>query len=296
MKYVITGVGIISIIIITIFNFYGDDIREVFAKEEKIVVTVNDYYLDTNFNFLENYTDDATNKQELLNYIYYIVNSGANEADGFCSYEYKECISDLETMANNMELLSIINNFVHPYNSFDKITFTYNEKGKFNIKVQRIYSKEEIEQINKRIDEIIQQNITSNMNTYDKIKVIHDYIIDTTTYDTLKTANINDTTHKSNTAYGPIIEGYAICSGYSDAMAIVLDKLGIDNYKISNETHIWNLVKVGGKWLHLDLTWDDPIYETNINRDTYFLIDTTTLNNLKDKTHNFDHNIFSEAN
>ena len=86
-----------------------------------------------------------------------------------------------------------------------------------------------------------------------------------------------------------MIQGYGTCNGYADAMAIFLD------YKISNDEHIWNLVYLDGKWYHLDLTWDDPISETNINRDTYFLITTKTLEELNDGTHNFDKKIYSEA-
>ena len=65
--------------------------------------------------------------------------------------------------------------------------------------------------------------------------------------------------------------------------------------QISNDSHIWNLVYVNGKWVHLDATWDDPISEYNANRDTYFLIDTEELTKLDDGTHKFDKNIFSEA-
>ena len=128
-----------------------------------------------------------------------------------------------------------------------------------------------------------------------KIKKIHDYIIDSTKYDTLKTENIHDETYKSNTAYGVLVQGYGICSGYSDAMSIFLNKLGIKNYKISNETHIWNLVYINGIWTHLDSTWDDPISDKNINRDTYFLISYDELNKLKDETHSFNKEIYTEA-
>ena len=133
------------------------------------------------------------------------------------------------------------------------------------------------------------------MNTSDKIKAIHDYIINNTKYDEYKIDNINDTTYKSNTAYGVFKEGYGICSGYSDAISILLNKLSIKNYRISNDTHIWNLIYVNGKWVHLDATWDDPISEINQNRDTYFLISYDELNNLNDDTHNFNKNIYLEA-
>ena len=133
------------------------------------------------------------------------------------------------------------------------------------------------------------------MTSQDKIKTIHDYIINNTDYDELKTNNINDETYKSNTAYGVLIQGYGICSGYADTMAIFLNQLDIKNYKISNENHIWNLVYVNGLWKHLDATWDDPISEFNANRNTYFLISTEELIKLNDDTHSFDKLIYSEA-
>ena len=64
-------------------------------------------------------------------------------------------------------------------------------------------------------------------------------------------------------------------------MSIFLNKLGIENYKISNKTHIWNLVHINGVWRHLDSTWDDPVSNNNYNRDTYFLITTEELSKLK---------------
>ena len=129
----------------------------------------------------------------------------------------------------------------------------------------------------------------------EKIKIIHDYIIDNTEYDELKNKNINDTTYKSQTAYGALVQGYATCNGYADAMAIFLDKINVINYKISNEDHIWNLVYLDGNWYHLDLTWDDPVSEININRDTYFLITTEELEKLNDGSHEYNKNIYSEA-
>ena len=40
---------------------------------------------------------------------------------------------------------------------------------------------------------------------------------------------------------------------------IILDKMGVLNIRISNNKHIWNLVYLNNEWLHLDLTWDDPV-------------------------------------
>lgn len=292
MKYVTLVLGIFLLSVITYCNFTDTNL---FDKREEIVLKENEYYLDRDFEFVQNYDDEVHNYTELLNYIYHVVNTGSKEGTGYCVREYKNCAKDLEEIGNNKELLSTINNFVHPYNSFSSIIFTYNTKGEFDIKVNKIYSEENIVKINEVVEKVIKENIVDTMTTTQKLKIIHDYIIDNTKYDTLKSKNINDMTYKSNTAIGVLLEGYGICSGYSDAMGIFLDKLGIDNYKISNDTHIWNLVKVNNKWLHIDLTWDDPIYEQNLNRDTYFLITTAELEKLNDNTHSFNKTVFKEA-
>ena len=300
MRYLILLTGILSIFIVTVINFYPDETKEfiynIFDKNEYIIAVANDYYLDGNFEYLQNWTDDVSNKKELINYIYYVINTGSKYADGECTKEYTNCAKDLNDIAKDQETLSIINNFVHPYNSFKTISFTYNENGgKFSLIVEHIYNQEEITAINYVVETKINEIINNNMTTEEKIKKIHDYIIDSTKYDTLKTENIYDNTYKSNTAYGVLVQGYGICSGYSDTISIFLNKLGINNYKISNDSHIWNLVYINGIWTHLDSTWDDPISNRNLNRDTYFLISYDELNKLEDDTHSFNKNIYTEA-
>lgn len=299
MRYIILLTGIFSIFFVTIINFYPEEtkdfINNIIDKDEYVIAVANDYYLEGNFKYFQNWTDDVSNKKELLNYIYHVINTGSEYADGECTKEYTNCISDLNSIAKDEQTLSIINNFVHPYNSFKTISFTYNNEGKFSLIIEHIYSKEEIISINYIVENKINDIIKDNMTTEEKIKKIHDYVIDSTKYDTLKTNNIHDDTYKSNTAYGVLIQGYGICSGYSDTIAIFLNALGIENYKISNDKHIWNLVYINGIWTHLDATWDDPISDTNLNRDTYFLISYDELTKLNDNTHNFDKYIYTEA-
>ena len=299
MRYITLFLGIFSIILVSIVHFYPDEVTDFISEKlnhkEYIIAKANEYYLDNGYSYLSNYTDDVSNKNELLNYIYYVINTGSDYADGECTKEYTDCTADLQNIADDEDTLTIINNFVHPYNSFKSISFTYTNKGDFSLSVEHVYSKEEIAELNYIVDNKIKDLTTSNMTNRDKIKVIHDYIINNTEYDKLKSENIKDDTYKSNTAYGVLMQGYGICSGYADTMAIFLDKFGIKNYKISNDTHIWNLVFINGVWTHLDATWDDPISEFNANRDTYFLISYDELIKLNDDTHSFDKNIYKEA-
>ena len=103
----------------------------------------------------------------------------------------------------------------------------------------------------------------------------------------------NSTSHK---ATGPLINNIALCSGYSDAMKIYLDKLKITNYKISNTNHIWNLVYINNNWLHLDLTWDDPITSNgkDILLHKFFLISSDELHKIDSTGHNYNIKYYPE--
>lgn len=297
--------GFIAIVVVTICAFQKDKIvykyYEYTIDKKYSKININDYYKDDNFNYVDDYTESGIkNRNDLINSIYYAINSGTDYIERYIDSEYTNYINDINTLTayNGDEfkkVISTLNNFVHPYNSSNNVKISYGGDYKIGITINRAYTQDEINEINNKVDKILNENVNNNMPPKEKIRAIHDYIIDHTEYDKLKYENKNDDTYKSNTAYGVLIEGYGTCNGYADAMEIFLDKMNIINYKISNEEHIWNLVYLDGKWYHLDLTWDDPISDININRDTYFLISTKTLEKINDGTHTFDKNIYSEA-
>lgn len=296
---IIISVGAFVITFITACTFFKSDIDFLLTSrtvERKYGTTAeNSYFLEDHFDYVEPYEKaEVHSMKEIMNSIYYLINSGVTTSERYCAKEYKNCYTDMEAISSDTNMLSILNNYVHPFNSFDSIIFNFDDNI-IKVEIKHTYTDDEIKKLNAKVDEIINKTITNEMSTRDKIKAIHDYIINHTEYDTLKTKNINDKTYHSNTAYGVLIEGYGICSGYSDAMKLFLDKLNIINYKISNDQHIWNLVYLDGNWLHLDLTWDDPVSDKNITRDNYFLIDTKTLKELNDDVHYYDVNVFKEA-
>ena len=183
------------------------------------------------------------------------------------------------------------------------------EKGEITIEITYLYTPEEIQTINNKIDEIIKNNINNTMDDYEKIKVIHDYLINNSKYD-VERNNGKGSVYNSYKAYGPLFQGYATCNGYTDAMAIFLNKFGIKNYKIAttpeneNSTgHIWNAVYINDKWLHLDVTWDDPVAESGKDYllHKYFLVNNEELKKADEgkvvvTEHNFLKNIYSEFN
>ena len=262
----------------------------------------NEYKITNEFSYFkltDNYKPE--NKKDIFNIIYNAINNGYESFNFYCQNSYETCLDDVKDLTSDYELLSVINNFVHPYNSYNKLNVTINSLGKINIKVQKLYNESTINILNKKIDTVYNELITDNMTDYDKIKVIHDYIIDNSVYDEQRANNLyNDYQGEfsSNIATGPLLQGHGICSGYTDAMKLFLDKMNIPNYKISSENHIWNLVYIDNKWLHLDLTWDDPVInngEISTIDHTYFLINSNELLNIEKTEHNFDENIFIEA-
>jgi len=197
-------------------------------------------------------------------------------------------------------LLTHLNNFVHPFNSFSSVNTDISDTGEITLKITYIYSKEEINKINSEVKNLINKLITNDLTEdYDKIKVIHDYIINNTKYDINNNKDI-----KSYNAYGALFNHSATCNGYTDLMAIFLKEMGYENFKVATTTetsgHVWNAVKINNEWLHLDLTWDDPV--SSDNKDylyhKYFLINTEELitadSNITSKEHEFEPSIYTE--
>lgn len=276
-------------VISTIIQFYD-------RTPSKIVN--NEYVKDLDVGIVK-FTDDfiPKNKNELLNIYYTIISSGMKEFTFYCSTEYTNCINDMIEINDNANLLSQINSLVSVYNSFKSIKTSYTSSGKITLYINRIYNEDDIKRINDRLDIIENEIIDKTRSNEENILAIHDYIIDNTKY---SEDEKYESTENTNTAIGVLFYGLAKCNGYTDAAALFMDRLNIKNVRIVSigddltEPHIWNLVYLDGKWLHLDLTWDDPV--NNLNRDFLYhdnFLKTTQEDNNK---HIFDKNFYYFAN
>lgn len=83
---------------------------------------------------------------------------------------------------------------------------------------------------------------------------IHDAICEKTVYNL-------ESDRLIYSAYGALVDGVAVCEGYSRAMQLVANTVGIECglvYGVSEgEGHMWNYIRIDGEWYHLDVTWDD---------------------------------------
>ena len=298
---------IILLLIISVFGFLlyekKDTIKfitsKIFKTNPNPELIDNEYVKNINYEFVNQYKNyEITNKDNIKNAIYTYLDHGWDKYTMMCENKYKECQTDVKIIANDNNYLTSISNFTHPYNTFTKFNTSIGSNGIIIFEKIKRYSKEEIDETNKMVDKIYNENYDESKNVRDNIKIFHDYIINHTKYDTKYKKDEINYNSTSSTAYGTLKNGVAICTGYTEAMQLFLEKLNVKNYRISSNTHEWNLVFVEGKWLHLDLTWDDPLVSDGSDTitDKYFLIDTNTLSSFNDGEHDFDKDIYKEAN
>jgi len=286
---------LVTVLIVINLNTITDYIANYLSDEKKVyIASSNEYKKDYEYKFVQMSNEYVPySYQALLNIIFSTLNNGWDTFTFYCPSEYTNCLKDIDKISKDTNLLSSINNFVHPYNTYSKIGVSTSTTGEVTITITKLYSKLDIEKINKGVDEIITSQITPNMSDEDKILKIHDYIINNTRYD------INKTSDDSFSALGPLFNGTAVCSGYADLMAIFLTKFGLKNFRVASETHVWNAVFINGEWLNIDLTWDDPITKDS-DVDTllhqFFLVNKEKLLEFDTKDHTFDTTIYQELN
>ena len=154
--------------------------------------------------------------------------------------------------------------------------------------------------INAMASYVVNTYTNSSMSQLKKAIVLHKWICDRTQYDprVYKTAGFLDPKnhaiasvflHKEALAEFNYQERYvSVCQGYSNCYKLLLEKAGIPAQYIrgvsANGNHAWNIIKLNGKWYHVDVTWDDELidkyhqpnrrYENFLCPDSVFNADT----------------------
>ena len=186
---------------------------------EKIVVHKNEYYRPNNYMFVQNTENHL---------VYSGINSGEDSFSFYCKHDYDECLDDLTEIASNRDLLSHINNFTHPFNSFKQVETKFEAFGKVTIVLKKNYTKEERDRLNVEVERLSKELFSENNTVKYNILQAHNYIINKSKYDSKKISG--ESIYNSDKATGALFEGWAICSGYTDSMQLFLEELGINNY------------------------------------------------------------------
>lgn len=181
----------------------------------------------------------------------------------------------------------------------DPITFNVSDIGAHNITrrsatfdISYTYDKATFDKMTaayeKRVDKVLAK-LNDDMTTYEKIKKIHDLIINNAEY-SIDTAN-------NENIYGTIVKSHGKCDGYSKTFSYICSKAGIRTVTVIgndlNSTgdimHMWNKVYYKNKWYNVDVTWDDPVGNMTENMTyNYFMVSDKSLT----KTHSENNGSF----
>lgn len=129
-------------------------------------------------------------------------------------------------------------------------------------------TKAEEDVVEMRVRQILDSLALDGLSEYEKIEKIYHYVAGHVTYDY---DHLNDETYLAQySAYGALINGKAVCQGYSLLLYRLMLEAGIDCRIVTGigngNPHAWNIVKIGDYYYNVDVTWD-----SEVGNDTFFL-------------------------
>ena len=195
---------------------------------------------------------------------------------------------------DNGAVKSIINS--HP--EFISLSggYTYWTSGSSITKIQFTYltnAKEEQQELDAALQEVKSKIDTSGMSDEEIVLAYHEYLTSTVAYAYEDYFNGTIAANHGYDMYGALVKHSCVCQGYAETMFYLLREAGLSCAIASSENinHAWNIVKIHGKWYHIDATWDDPVWDMpGRSYHDYFLVsfDTmnknTLINHTKDRT------------
>ncbi len=127
---------------------------------------------------------------------------------------------------------------------------------------------------------------------YERIIFVHDYLIKNAYYDHDALEEYFKSTRSPSceyifSAYGCLVNGKTVCSGYAKAFQLIMDRLGYDCIYVTGdagEAHGWNCIFLEGEGYYIDITWDDYDLDSNAPAYNYCFITSEVLA----RTHTLD--------
>lgn len=151
------------------------------------------------------------------------------------------CITDYYTALDNKELISALEFSNHKY--------------------------KDILALENRAKDIVSNVTDPEMTPLEKEYALYRYIIEHAEYSEEMRKNMPF-------GYYILTEGVGVCGDYAEALALLCRHAGLDMFCVSSDTHMWNMIRLEGKYYHVDALWDEgnkkesPIY---FNRSTEFI-------------------------
>ncbi|WP_312831735.1 S-layer homology domain-containing protein [Sedimentibacter saalensis] len=178
-------------------------------------------------------------------------------------------------------------------------SFVYNDVSQL-LTVNYTYDLEEKkviqDAVKEKVEEIAGEIFKPGMSYIEREIAINNYLVSSIEYDKeaadqlIKYGKVDEKYYNSFNAYGALIEGIAVCEGYSEAFKLLCDRAGIDCIIVTGELdgvgHAWNRVRINDKWYDVDVTNNDKeemanshinipmaISDQYLREDSYYITD-----------------------
>lgn len=156
------------------------------------------------------------------------------------------------------DLMSAAHNYIDDYDYLSLRSYAYSATTSgdetaitytFSYRISASYEKSFQKTLKKTVSSLHLKGSTKN-----KVKTIHQYIVNHTDY-----------VNGGYTAYNALIDHGAVCEGYALLFYEMCNAAHIQSRVMTGTAygssgsgnHAWNIVKIGGKWYNIDVTWDD---------------------------------------
>jgi len=115
---------------------------------------------------------------------------------------------------------------------------------------------------------------------YEKLLRVYQYFVKNFKYARGDLENV-----KYHTAASPFLYREAVCEGFAFAFAFIANRMripcgivmGVSAMNEANGAHAWNIVSIGNRFYHVDVTWDICTKEKGNNLFDYFLLDDNLI-------------------
>ena len=135
--------------------------------------------------------------------------------------------------------------------------------------------------IEQGVNELIRRLKLGGVSDLEAVRRLHDYLASEAEYDdTALEERQKGRLISAHSVIGIFSKQCAVCDGISKTVKLVLNSLDIpcivvageSAFEEDNGSHAWNIVKIGGKAYHLDMTWDINLSRKGHISYEYFLI------------------------
>lgn len=123
-----------------------------------------------------------------------------------------------------------------------------------------------------RVEKLVRPAV--KLSEMEKLLYVHDFICQNVRYDKLKKTY-------SHEIIGPLGQGVGVCEGIAKSVKLLCDAMGIwcmialsdaNPEKGIKYRHTWNVVRINGKYYHLDVTFDNSLGNEECLRYDYFCL------------------------